>query len=98
MNKWKRYRKIQIVDVLFFERPADPANPAYPIQIAPCSCDAMDGYTCDQHRRPPSYSYGFRAVDRWVWIRPGEYLVQLSNGQALTVAPEEFGQMYEPIT
>lgn len=95
MNKWARYRKIEIVDVMFFERPENPARPTYPIELAPCGCEPQDGYTCEQHRRSPSYSYGVRAVDRWVWIRPGEYLVQFSNGQFMTVSPEELGEHFE---
>lgn len=96
-SKWKRYRKIEVVDVMLFERPTDPANPIYPIEIDPCRCDPMDGYTCPQHQRKPSYSYHFRAVDRFVSIRPGEYLVKFSNGQAMTVNPEELGLRFEAV-
>ncbi len=95
MNKWKRYRKIELVDVIMFERPEKPADPPYPIQLAPCSCEAQDGYTCGQHQRNPSYSYGYRAIDRWVWIRPGEFLVRFSNGQAITATAGELGTHYE---
>ena len=95
MNKWKRYRRIQIVDVLQFERPSDPSNPPYPIELAPCGCEPQDGYTCEQHRRQPTYSYVYRAIDRHVYIRPGEYLVRFNNGQAITVNSKEFGESYE---
>ena len=95
MGKWNRYRRIQLVDVLLFERPVDPGNPIYPIQIDPCRCEPQDGYTCGQHQRNPQYSYHYRAIDRMVSIRPGEYLVLFSNGQAMTVTAEELGQHYE---
>ena len=97
MSKWQKYRHVEPVDVLFFERPADPANPPYPIQVVPCRCDAMDGHTCEQHRTPPTYSYCYRAPDRFVWIRPGEYLVMFADGRAMTVAAEELGvRGFEP--
>ena len=91
MNKWRRYRYIQIVDVMFFDRPTDPANPIYPIELVPCGCEPQDGYTCEQHRLVPRYSYEYRAIDRRVSIRPGEWLIRFNNGQAMTVAGEELG-------
>lgn len=99
MSKWRKYRKIEVVDVLLFERPASPADPPYPIELWPCNCAdlAQDGRRCERHSTPPHYSYIYRAIDRWVHIRPGEYLVRFSNGQAITASPEEFGHRYEPV-
>lgn len=97
MNKWQRYRKIEVVDVTMFDAPDDPARPPYPVELAPCGCEPQDGYTCEQHRATPRYSYVVRGIDRLVWIRPGEYLVKFSNGQYMTVNPQEFGEQYEPV-
>lgn len=98
MSKWTQFRRVEVVDVLRFEPPANPANPPYPFALWPCGCEPQDGYTCDQHRTPPRYSYCYRGPDRLVAIRPGEYLVRFKDGRAMTVAPEEFGEpQYEAV-
>lgn len=95
MSKWTRYRKVELVDVMLFEHPVDPANPPYPIKIDPCSCEPQDGYTCPQHRAQPTYSYHYRAPDRFVSIRPGEYLIRFADGRAITALPSELFEHYE---
>ena len=91
MNKWKRFRYVEIVDVLQFTRPKDPHHPPLPFRLNECGCEPQDGYTCEQHGRTPRFSYHVDAVDRRMPIRIGEILVKFSDGRMMTCAPEELG-------
>lgn len=78
--------------------PSGSNSNIYAVTLVPCSCDAMDSHTCDQHSNPPEYNFVLR--DTSLSVYPGDKVVTFPRpGHEVEVyRPREFLRLFRGVT